>query len=359
MTPRQDSDNNNKESDDKPDIVNNNPTNTEDIKDSEHIKNTAKLVDADNNPTVDTKLSLTESLGNKKVRDVPAPSSSLVTSVLSPTGARNKVVTSPTTKEDDDDMAELWAKLRCGSLRTEEVAERERKKEERLKNRQNRCADYPGLAFGSAMYGSDTMMKFNIIKNELQNIMRSQLKRVDGEVNALSSRVKQLDKNLEQSEMYIRTATAALADAVSLQIEESKSLSDQQESQQDNLSSFDQHVLFLEAQLKEAKLKASQSFQILEDCYQAQESLYPSTPTLPNPPTSTPSPPIVPPTRSSSQLQPDLLLNNVTQPVVDNLNRVNEANNNITTTTFIGSSDNTCLKTRITEEDSANANLPV
>lgn len=352
MTPRHDSDNNNKESDNKTDIVNNNPTNTEDIKDSEDKKNTAKLVDADNNP-------MTDSLGNGKVREEPALSSYLAPSVLFPTGARSKVATSPTTKEDDDDMAELWAKLRCGSLRTEEVAERERKKEERLKNRQNRCADYPGLAFGSAMYGSDTMMKFNIIKNELQNIMRSQLKRVDGEVKALSSRVKQLDKNLEQSENYIRTATAALADAVLLQIEESKSLSDQQESQQDNLSAFDQHVLFLEAQLKEAKLKASQSFQILEDCYQAQESLYPSTPSLSAPPTSPLSPPIVPPTRSSSQLQPDLLLNNVTQPVVDNLNRVNEANNNITTTTFIGSSDNTCLKTRISEEDSANANLPV
>merc|ERR1712098_526530 len=41
-----------------------------------------------------------------------------------------------------------------------------------------------------------------------------------------------------------------------------------------DLSAFDQHVLFLEAQLKEAKIKASQSFQILEDCDQAQESLF-------------------------------------------------------------------------------------
>merc|ERR1712013_885597 len=110
-------------------------------------------------------------------------------------------------------------------------------------------------------------------KNELHNIMRSQLKRVDGEVNALSSRVKQLDKNLEESENYIRIATAALADTVALQIEESKSRNDDKESESD-LSAFDQHVLFLEAQLKEAKIKASQSFQILEDCDQAQESLF-------------------------------------------------------------------------------------
>jgi len=179
----------------------------------------------------------------------------------------------PTPENEDPETSELWAKLRCGSLRTEEVAEREKQKQERMKNRQNRCADYPGLAFGSAMFGSDTMMKFNIIKNELHNIMRSQLKRVDGEVNALSSRVKELDKNLEESENYIRVATAALADTVALQIEESKSRNDEEESES-NLSAFDQHVLFLEAQLKEARIKASQSFQILEDCDQAQESLF-------------------------------------------------------------------------------------
>jgi len=179
----------------------------------------------------------------------------------------------PTPENEDAETSELWAKLRCGSLRTEEVAEREKQKQERMKNRQNRCADYPGLAFGSAMFGSDTMMKFNIIKNELHNIMRSQLKRVDGEVNALSSRVKKLDQNLEESENYIRIATAALADTVALQIEESKSRNDDEESES-NLSAFDQHVLFLEAQLKEAKIKASQSFQILEDCDQAQESLF-------------------------------------------------------------------------------------
>merc|ERR1711892_762695 len=96
---------------------------------------------------------------------------------------------------------------------------------------------------------------------------------VDGEVNALSSRVKQLDKNLEESENYIRIATAALADTVALQIEESKSRNDDKESESD-LSAFDQHVIFLETQLKEARIKASQSFQILEDCDQAQESLF-------------------------------------------------------------------------------------
>ena len=172
-----------------------------------------------------------------------------------------------TTGEEDDE----WSKLRCESLCTEELARKEKQKEER-RNRQNRCADYPGFAFGSAMFGSDTTMKFNIIKNELHNIMRSQLKRVDGEVNALSSRIKEFDKKLEESERLIREATCALAEAVTLQIEESKNRNEEDEKESE-LSAFDQHVLFLEAQLREARIKASLSFQILEDCNQEQDHL--------------------------------------------------------------------------------------
>lgn len=189
----------------------------------------------------------------------------------------------PTPVNEDAETTEFWSKLRCGSLRTEEVAEREKQKQLRLKNRQQRQSkDYPGLAFGSAMFGSDTTMKFNIIKNELTNIMRSQLKRVDGEMNAFSSRVKEFDKHLEESEHFIRQATAALADVVSLQAEEDKSKNEDTENES-NLSAFDQHVMFLETQLLNARMKASQSFQILEDCDQAQEFLFS--------PVSTPSDP--------------------------------------------------------------------
>lgn len=60
------------------------------------------------------------------------------------------------TSEDDEETAEL-SRLRCTSLRTEEIAEKEKQKKER---RQNRCADYPGLAFGSTGFGSETMMKY-------------------------------------------------------------------------------------------------------------------------------------------------------------------------------------------------------
>lgn len=73
---------------------------------------------------------------------------------------------------DNDPEAAEWAKLRCTSDSTEVVAEREARRQRR------RCADYPGLAFGGSIFGTDTMMKFNIIRNELHNIMKTQLKRV-------------------------------------------------------------------------------------------------------------------------------------------------------------------------------------
>lgn len=75
-----------------------------------------------------------------------------------------------TNVEEDPELAEL-AKLRCPSERAEVQAEREAR-------RRKRCADYPGLAFGCSIFSSDTMMKFSLIKNELQNIMGNQLKRV-------------------------------------------------------------------------------------------------------------------------------------------------------------------------------------
>ena len=61
----------------------------------------------------------------------------------------------PHESDDDAEFAEL-SRLRCTSVRTEEIADREKRKQQR---RKNRCADYPGLAFGSAAFGSETMMK--------------------------------------------------------------------------------------------------------------------------------------------------------------------------------------------------------
>ena len=61
--------------------------------------------------------------------------------------------------EDQDAETVALSRLRCTSIRTEEIADREKQKKAARENRRNRCADYPGLAFGSAAFGSETMMK--------------------------------------------------------------------------------------------------------------------------------------------------------------------------------------------------------
>ena len=61
--------------------------------------------------------------------------------------------------EDQDAETVALSRLRCTSIRTEEIADREKQKKISREQRRNRCADYPGLAFGSAAFGSETMMK--------------------------------------------------------------------------------------------------------------------------------------------------------------------------------------------------------
>ena len=106
-----------------------------------------------------------------------------------------------------------------------------------------------------------SFFRFNIIKNELHNIMRSQLKRVDGEVSALSQRIKALDENLAKSEQYIKTATAALADAVAMEVERRKNSEENEDEEVDNdpLSQFDTQMAILEGKLLEAKYLASKA----------------------------------------------------------------------------------------------------
>lgn len=73
--------------------------------------------------------------------------------------------------EEVDAEARELAQLRCPSESAEVAAERDAR-------RRRRCADYPGLAFGNSIFNSDTIMKFSIIKNELQNIKNTALRRV-------------------------------------------------------------------------------------------------------------------------------------------------------------------------------------
>ncbi|XP_053984245.1 tropomyosin isoform X3 [Hylaeus volcanicus] len=151
-----------------------------------------------------------------------------------------------TNVEEDPELAEL-ALLRCPSERAEVQAEREA--------RRRRCADYPGLAFGSSIFSSDTMIKFSLIRNELQNIMGNQLKRAESEVAALNRRIQLLEEDLERSEERLATATAKLAEASQAadeserarKILENRSLADEE------------RMDALENQLKEARFLAEEA----------------------------------------------------------------------------------------------------
>ncbi|XP_045512155.1 tropomyosin-2 isoform X9 [Pieris brassicae] len=149
--------------------------------------------------------------------------------------------------DDDPETAEL-AKLRCPSECTEVLAARE--------NRRNRrCADYPGLAFGSSIFSSDTIMKFSIIKNELQNIKNTALKRAESEVAALNRRIQLLEEDLERSEERLATATAKLAEASQAADE-----SERARKVLENRSLADEERMdALENQLKEARFLAEEA----------------------------------------------------------------------------------------------------
>ncbi|XP_015182488.1 PREDICTED: tropomyosin isoform X4 [Polistes dominula] len=152
-----------------------------------------------------------------------------------------------TNVEEDPEIAEL-AKLRCPSERAEVQAEREAR-------RRKRCADYPGLAFGSSIFSSDTMMKFSLIRNELQNIMGNQLKRAESEVAALNRRIQLLEEDLERSEERLATATAKLAEA-SQAADESERI---RKALENRTNMEDDRVSLLEQQLAQAKLIAEEA----------------------------------------------------------------------------------------------------
>ncbi|XP_074110886.1 tropomyosin 1 isoform X5 [Cotesia typhae] len=149
--------------------------------------------------------------------------------------------------EEDPELVEL-AKLRCPSERTEVTAEREAR-------RRKRCADYPGLAFGSSIFSSDTMIKFSLIRNELQNIMGNQLKRAESEVAALNRRIQLLEEDLERSEERLATATAKLAEA-SQAADESERI---RKALENRTNMEDDRVSALEQQLAQAKLIAEEA----------------------------------------------------------------------------------------------------
>ncbi|KAF5302723.1 hypothetical protein FQR65_LT08465 [Abscondita terminalis] len=152
-------------------------------------------------------------------------------------------------QEAEDAEVEELSRLRCTSERTEVVAERE------IRRKNRRCADYPGLAFGSSIFSSDTLMKFSIIRNELHNIMNTQLKRAESEVAALNRRIQLLEEDLERSEERLATATAKLAEA-SAAADESERI---RKALENRTNMEDDRVAILETQLSQAKLIAEEA----------------------------------------------------------------------------------------------------
>nr|CAD7393217.1 unnamed protein product [Timema cristinae] len=152
---------------------------------------------------------LDESSKNGARNEVSSPTVSLLSVSSSvPSETTNVPVAVPTTErsagdgsslsdqedspQDPDPEIEELSKLRCPSERTEVVAERE------TRIRRRKCADYPGFAFGNSIFGSDTLMKFNIIKNELQNIKTTQLKRQGTLLDVLKKKMRQTKEEMEK-----------------------------------------------------------------------------------------------------------------------------------------------------------------
>ncbi|KAL1140017.1 hypothetical protein AAG570_006994 [Ranatra chinensis] len=180
------------------------------------------------------------------------PPSPVVVSSSTPCTIGERSAGDGSSRSDDEEreLKEL-SMLRCPSECTEIIAERE----QRRLDRHRRCADYPGLAFGSSVFSSDTIMKFNIIKNELHNILNSQLKRAESEVAALNRRIQLLEEDLERSEERLATATAKLAEASQAADE-----SERQRKVLENRSLADEERMdALENQLKEARFCAEEA----------------------------------------------------------------------------------------------------
>ncbi|XP_065572952.1 tropomyosin isoform X20 [Artemia franciscana] len=156
--------------------------------------------------------------------------------------------TKPFRKFDDyEEVDEELSKLRCSSISIEAVNEKAKRK--------NRCSDYPGFGFGLSIFSSDTMMKFNLIKNELNNGIKKQLTKAEAEVAGLNRRLQLVEEDLERSEERLLTASTKLAEA-SHAADESERI---RKTLENRTNMEDDRISILEAQLAQAKLIAEEA----------------------------------------------------------------------------------------------------
>lgn len=138
---------------------------------------------------------------------------------------------------------EDWSKLRCTSVLSEVVAENER--------RRNKKKDDTEIIFAEAVFRSDTLMKFNIIKNELHNIQKSQLRRAENDFSSFNKRIESQENDLHSWEKELKSAQNTLIET-STAIEKAKKA---KERAVDEMISYDECMSVLEEKLKEIRLE--------------------------------------------------------------------------------------------------------
>jgi len=87
---------------------------------------------------------------------------------------------------------------------------------EQIKNeaeRYHKRAHHSDMFAAAQMVNTNTMLKFAIIGAELQNIIQVSLKRSEGEVQALTRRIRLLEEDFEQTETRLQSASEKLEEA--------------------------------------------------------------------------------------------------------------------------------------------------
>lgn len=142
-----------------------------------------------------------------------------------------------------DEGSEDWSKMRCTSAFSEEVADKERKK--------NKNKDDLEHIFAEAVFRSDTLMRFNIIKNELHNIQKSQLRRAENDVSSFNKRIESQENELGTWEKDLTLTKSTLTETAA-SMEKAKKA---KELAVEEIISYDECMNMLEEKLNEIRLE--------------------------------------------------------------------------------------------------------
>lgn len=144
--------------------------------------------------------------------------------------------------EDNED----WSKLRCTSELSEAVAEKEKRRSKK-KN-----ADDLETIFAEAVFRSDTLMRLNIIKNELHNIQKSQLRRAENDFSSFNKRIESQESELNSWEKELKVAQGTLIETTALMEKAQKA----KDLAVDEIISYDECMNMLEKRLEEIRMES-------------------------------------------------------------------------------------------------------